>query len=255
MNLLLNVLIVLAVALSGLLVPDRVASGANEASVAAPAGANPAMAAYQLDLGRVGSWLDVCTGAQSILLTDSELCTHGPDPAPPGFDVDEQVQPLLDHVARQQMAGIACDGDGQSGFRVQVLYVHGSDVDSRNDRFRLSIQGWAGAMDQIFQASAAETGGVRDVRFVHDANCQPIVEAVEVSPAGDGNFGATIAELRNQRYNRTDRVYLAFVDTTVASARSGTMTGPVAVSTGTTSDRAIRASTRDAGAETSRPTR
>lgn len=203
MNLLLSIPIALAVAVSGLLGPDRVESGASEAAASLP------------DLGRVGNWLGLCTGPLSLLAT-SELCTHGPDPAPPGFDIDEQVQPLVDQVARQQMAGITCDGDGQSGSRVQVLYVHGSDVASRYDRFRLSIQGWAGAMDQIFQDSAAETGGVRGVRFMHDASCQPIVDAVEVSPAGVGSFDATIAELRNRGYNRTDRIYLAFVDTTSA---------------------------------------
>jgi hypothetical protein len=39
---------------------------------------------------------------------------------------------------------------------------------------------------------------------------------VVVSPAGDFGFNATISELKAQGYNRTDRIYLAFVDTTAA---------------------------------------
>ena len=164
----------------------------------------------------MGRWLDLCDGAASVPLLKSKLCTHGPDTAPAGFDPNTPALPLLDPVARDEMAAIACDGDGRSGYRVQVLYVHASNVESRYEQFRLSIQGWSGQMDRIFQASAAETGGARRVRFVHDASCQPIVTTVTVTPAGDGSFDTTITELKNQGYNRADRIYLAFVDTTAA---------------------------------------
>jgi hypothetical protein len=39
---------------------------------------------------------------------------------------------------------------------------------------------------------------------------------VVVSPRGDDNFDTTISELKSQGYNRKDRIYLAFVDTTAA---------------------------------------
>ncbi len=170
-TLLLNLLIVSGLAISGLLIPGRVASGAGETAVSALSVVNPA--ARQLDLDRVGRWLELCDGAASIPLVESKLCTHGPDPAPAGYDVDKEALPLLDPVARDEM-------------------------------------------DRIFQASAAETSGARAVRFVHDASCQPIVRAVKVSPAGAGNFDASITELKNQGYNRADRIYLAFVDTASA---------------------------------------
>jgi hypothetical protein len=214
MTLLLNLLIVFGLAISGLLIPGRVASGAGESAVSARAVDNSAT--RQLGLERVGNWLKLCDGAASIPLVESKLCTHGPDPAPAGFNAGTQAPLLLDPVARDEMAAIACDGDGQSGYRVQVLYVHASDVRSRSDQLRLSIQGWSVQMDRIFQASAAETGGTRGVRFVHDASCQPVVTAVTVSPAGDGSFDTTITELKNQGFNRADRIYLAFMDTTSA---------------------------------------
>ncbi len=213
-TLFLNIIIVCGLVVSGLLIPGRVVSGAGDAADSSRVAINSA--ARQLDLHRVGRWLELCDGAASIPLVESKLCTHGPDPAPAGFNVETPIPPLLDPVARDEMAAIACDGDGQNGYRVQVLYVHASNVQNRSAHVRLSIQGWVGQMDRIFQASAAETGGARSVRFVHDASCPPVIAAVTVSPAGDGSFDATITELRNQGFNRVDRIYLAFVDTTSA---------------------------------------
>ena len=209
------------------------------------------------DESRVGDWRQFCDSPDSIQLPGSDSCTHGPDPAPPGFTIEQPVQPLAKETSAAETAAIACDGDGQSGYRVQVLYVHASDVTSRYTQYLASIRGWAAAADQIFQASAGETGGSRGLRFVHDASCQPTVQEVKVSANGDGNFGTTISEFKSLGYNRTDRIYLAFVDTRAAGicgiGTSGLMIGPAAP-TGTTPDRATRASTTGAGAGLLRPT-
>ena len=164
---------------------------------------------------RVGDWQEFCTGPDSIPLPSIDLCTHGADPVPAGFDIDQPVELLTDDAALQETAALSCDGDGQTGYRVQVLYVRASDASPRTVSPLASIRGWAGAADQIFRNSAADTGGIRGVRLVHDGTCQPIVQEVTVSPAGDGNFSATVTELANQGYNRTDRIYLAFVDARV----------------------------------------
>ncbi len=141
-------------------------------------------------------------------------CSHGPDPAPPGFTVDQSVRPLSAQSARIQAAAIACDGDGQSGFRVQVLYVRSAEVASRFSEFLPSFRGWAGDANDIFSASAAETGGSRSLRFVQDATCLPAVTEVVVSPSSIGDFWDTVADLRGQGYTRTDRIYLMFTDAT-----------------------------------------
>jgi hypothetical protein len=124
-----------------------------------------------------------CENLRILDLPAGDVCTHGPDPAPPGLEADEPVRRLSVQAASQEMAGIDCDGDGQSGYRVQVLYVRGSDVASRYTQYLNSIRGWAGEADQIFQASAAETGGNRNLRFVQDADCRPLVPEVVVSSA------------------------------------------------------------------------
>jgi len=163
--------------------------------------------------GRVGDWQEQCSGPETIQLRGSELCTHGPDAAPAGFDVTLPVPLLSDTVAADQAAAIACDGDGQSGYRTQVLYVRGSDRPDNYAASVPSIMAWAAETDVIFRASAAETGPTRSLRFVQDpATCRPTAANVVLSPAGDGNFSTTINELWAKGYNRQDRIYLMFVD-------------------------------------------
>jgi hypothetical protein len=159
---------------------------------------------------------NLCSNLRILDLPAGDVCTHGPDPAPPGLDIDEAVEPLSVQAASQEIAALPCDSDGQSGNRVQVLYVRGSDVASRYSQNLPTIRARASEANQIFQASAEETDGIRSLRFVHDATCAPVVPEVVLTSAGDGSFNATINELKAKGYNRTDRIYLAFVDTTSA---------------------------------------
>ena len=161
--------------------------------------------------GRAGNWEDRCKGPAVERLQESNLCTHGPDKPPRGFKVDRHVESLSPQVAAESAAAITCEGDGESGFRVQVLYVYGSN--NNIDQYRSSIQAWTADMDQIFQNSS---GSARRVRFVHDAGCNLVIQDVAVSNASLKDFGAMIKELENQGFNSETRIYLSFVDTTAA---------------------------------------
>ena len=120
------------------------------------------------------------------------LCSHGPDPAPPGVDPS-----VPDVPADFQAASFAiCDGNGVSGKRVQVMYVHASDKPDRYAEFVDSFRGWAAEGDAVYQNSAAETGGMRYIRFVHDADCRITVLNVTVSPSGDDDFWSLTSELK-----------------------------------------------------------
>jgi Fibronectin type III domain len=179
------------------------------------------------------------------------LCTHGPDPAPAGVDVRrrrdfltappaEASAPVAPGVSAVAAAGargagnaarsgaaaatpsplsgtaaagsVACDGDGTSGKRVHVLYVRASDVGDRYATVAGNIRQWAANVDNVVNQSAAETGGSRRVRFVHDAGCTVVVTSVTLSASGDDTFTNTKNELVAKGFNRTDRKYLAFVD-------------------------------------------
>jgi hypothetical protein len=137
-------------------------------------------------------------------------CSHGPDAAFGSMNVSQSVAPLSSAAA-----AITCDGDGVSGKRVQVMYAHASDVPDNYATYLASFQQWAADADADFNSSAAETGGTRHIRFVHDANCMPVVLDVTLSPTGDDVFGYTLNELIGQGYNRSDRDYMLFVDSRI----------------------------------------
>ncbi|WP_371477457.1 RICIN domain-containing protein [Kitasatospora sp. NBC_00315] len=109
---------------------------------------------------------------------------------------------------------VVCDGDGTSGNRVQVLYLHAAGQD-RFAQYLPSFKKWAADTDAIYNASAGETGGVRHVRYVTAPDCTVSVLDVEVSAAALGEFGAANDALAAQGYKRQDRKYMIFADAQV----------------------------------------
>jgi len=163
--------------------------------------------------GRVGHWKDRCTSPAAEQLQESNLCTHGPDKPPAGFKVDKPVKSLSAHVAAESTAGITCEDDGESGYRVQVLYLYLYGSTNNIDKYRSSIQAWTADMDQIFQLSSS---GTRRLRFVHDAGCNLVVQDMAITPESINNFDAMVRELNNKGFNSERRIYLSYVDTTAA---------------------------------------
>jgi len=186
--------------------------------------------------GRKGS---PCVGEYEVVGTGR--CSHGPDEVPPGLQVKTrvaavaparpepklpaEVQPLqlkdavglsgAGTTAAAAPNGVVCDGDGQTGKRVQVLYVRAAGTASRFTQYEASFRTWAAGVDTIYDASAQETGGHRHLRYVTTADCQVDVHEVEV-PAGQlDDFSKTITALKNLGFNRTDRKYMIFAESTV----------------------------------------
>ncbi|MDT4992638.1 MAG: hypothetical protein QOH97_2530 [Actinoplanes sp.] len=110
---------------------------------------------------------------------------------------------------------VACESDGRTGNRVQVLYLHQFGTPSRYTDFVGSIRTWSAGVDQIFDASAGETGGSRHVRFVTTPECRVDVAEVQVPESALGSFTRSIDALQTLGYNRTDRKYLLFADANV----------------------------------------
>src|SRR5437763_1876019 len=153
-----------------------------------------------------------------------DSCSHGPDAAPDGVDVRHRRAPDPWTAPGQLTpgsgtaaagAGVQCYGTGNDGYRVQAIYAHAANVSDRFAQYQASFAQWAGAVDGVFNASAAETGGTRHVRFVTDTSCVPVVDDVTLSTTGDDNLNNTITELRAKGYTRSDRKYLVWVDTNV----------------------------------------
>jgi hypothetical protein len=148
-------------------------------------------------------------------------CTHGPDPAPPGRDV-RQPRDLGDIAALSTgdpsgdsatgPSDVVCTGDGVDGNRVQAVYAYPADGQDNYDAIAPYIRQWAAQADRVFNASAAETGGVRHVRYVTDVSCQVDIAKVALSPEGIANLAGTAADLHAQGLDRSDRKYLVWVD-------------------------------------------
>jgi len=148
-------------------------------------------------------------------LEGSDRCTHGPDRPPPGYTMAADVAPLAPEGEGGTTALAAvCSGDGTSGNRVQALYVHAPGND-RFAQYQSSLVQWVAGIDTIYNESARETGGTRNVRFVHDASCAPIVDDVEISSTALSSFSRMVSELEAQGYNRRDRKYIIFGDARV----------------------------------------
>lgn len=108
---------------------------------------------------------------------------------------------------------VACAGDGRSGKRVQLLYLHEAGSPSRYAKFLNSFRTWAAGVDAIYDASAGETGGSRHIRYVTTPGCRADVVEVQLPGGSLRSFASTIDSLRGLGYNRADRKYLMFADT------------------------------------------
>ncbi|MFD9031298.1 RICIN domain-containing protein [Streptomyces sp. NPDC059567] len=109
---------------------------------------------------------------------------------------------------------VQCDGDGSTGNRVQVVYVHGPDRD-RYAEYAASFRKWAADADLIYSASAKETGGVRHIRYVTAADCTPTVLNIELPSSALSEFNATNRALAGKGLDRRDRKYMIFADAKV----------------------------------------
>src|SRR5918994_3533679 len=164
-----------------------------------------------------------CKTGFVVRLRDKRIgCTHGPDPAPPGHDVRRR-RSLTQLAAASGAEGTAaalaggapsapCFGDGVSGNRVQAVYAYPASGADDYGSVAPLIRRWAAIIDQVYNDSAAETGGIRHVRFVTDADCQVNVVKVPLSSEGVASFGGTANDLAAQGHNRADRKYLVWVD-------------------------------------------
>ncbi|MER7755586.1 RICIN domain-containing protein [Kitasatospora sp. NPDC097643] len=175
-----------------------VAAPAAQAPPLTPTGnAQPPAAA---DLVKNGA--PVLDATQKALLSDS-----GTAAAPQG-DAPQQ------NAAAPAGSALVCEGDGSSGNRVQVVYVH-SPGNDRYAQYLASFKKWAADVDVIYNASAQETGGVRHVRFVTEPDCSASVLNVQISDSEIGDFNASNRALAAQGFNRKDRKYMMFTDAKV----------------------------------------
>ncbi len=147
-------------------------------------------------------------------------CTHGPDPAPDGVDVrvrQEFAAPAAAAATPQAgvaavQVGIPCYGTGSDGYRVQLIYVRLTGSPDRSATLFPNFATWAATANTVYVDSAAQTGGVRNVRFVTDSTCNLVIAKAEVSSTAMSNFSTYVSDLKAMGFNRSDRKYLTWAD-------------------------------------------
>lgn len=168
----------------------------------------------------------LCGGAFEALLDERHpamkqvLCTHGPDPAPEGVDVladrgPDAVAGLPGPSAQTAAEGgsVPCYGTGTDGYRVQLIYARSTTAADRFATYEASFRSWAARLNQVVKDSAAKTGGTRNIRFVTDTACNPVIARVALSSTAMSSFSSMVNALHGQGYTRSDRKYLVWADT------------------------------------------
>jgi hypothetical protein len=204
-------------------------AGVSEVAVAPPAGAQ--LPRDEPDRGLIYAGLrraandSACRGAYEVVSrrpAAQTRCTHGPDPVPADLDPRPGQDPTFRLGEPAPTAGIGdafppgtvgCFGNGTDGYRVQLMYAREAGTPDRYPEYEARFREWAARVDDVFNTSAAKTGGIRHVRYVTDSQCRPVIQRVIVSAAAVDSFSVHLDELENQGYARTDRKYLIWVDT------------------------------------------
>ncbi|GIF86306.1 hypothetical protein [Catellatospora bangladeshensis] len=214
--------LVVAVTLLALLSGTPAAAGPNTAAGAEYTRARPAdnAATGMIWSGLAADRSGPCAGLYRVAGLSTTMCTHGPDPAPAGLDIKRSVAPLPQRAATAAApsALAVCEGDGTSGRRVEVLYVHGTT--NRYSQYVETFRQLAEQVDVIFNESAKATGGERHVRYVTEnvnGACRPVVRDVQIadSALNANDWAPLLNAVKAAGYTRTDRKYLQFVDARV----------------------------------------
>ena len=99
----------------------------------------------------------------------------------------------------------------RGGNAVQGIYAHRAGTDDYST-YTGYLQAYAAAADSVFQGSAAEQGGSRQLRWVTDSSCNPSILDVTISGSASGDFTTMIDELRDRGFTDPSRKYLVWLD-------------------------------------------
>lgn len=119
-----------------------------------------------------------------------------------------------------------CDGDGISGSRVQLLYVHAEGGTDKFAEMEGTIKSWASLMDYNLLEGAQRGGGVRHVRWVHNPDCSPIVLNTSVTAEQIKSHNGIVEGLKARGYKLADRSYLVVYEAPGCGASTGENSSP-----------------------------
>ncbi len=155
-----------------------------------------------------------CEGLTKVSVDGVDFCTHGEDPQL--FGAGAEGDAPAESAARSSASTRAlCVGNGESGPRVQFVYVHHNNGADRLGELLPTFRRLAAEMDNIVDQSARKTGGSLRIRYVTNNQCQVDIDSLSVPANATDGFGSLIQRMREAGYNRLDRKYLMLVDASV----------------------------------------
>jgi hypothetical protein len=131
----------------------------------------------------------------------------------PALHADKPPKDKTKVAASEVVGESQCYGDGQSGNRVQAVYLVASDRTDRYDTVAGQIRTWANGMDAAVNDSAAQQGGSAGIRWACTGGAVDVAK-VTAGPTGDDSLSAVRASLQAAGHGRTDRKYLIWNDAT-----------------------------------------
>lgn len=154
-----------------------------------------------------------CEGLEKIRVEGRTFCTHGDDPQMFGRSSATARDAGIESVSEAGPASRPlCIDDGQSGPRVQMVYVHRDDRASRLNELLPTFRRLVSEMDTIVDQSARQSGGSLRIRFVTNAQCQVDIATLAVPENAMSSFAGTTQQLAAAGYNAENRKYLIMAD-------------------------------------------
>ncbi|MGC5011817.1 RICIN domain-containing protein [Streptosporangium sp. DT93] len=139
----------------------------------------------------------------------------------PGAKIGERVGPKAIASSEATAAAspqlVACDGDGVSGKRVEVLYVREATMPNRYTQFLPMFRAWLANADDAFNDGAATSNRSRHIRYVTTAvsgGCAAVVRNLVVPAGSLVDFNASISAVQALGYTSNDRHYLMLTEGT-----------------------------------------
>jgi hypothetical protein len=204
-----------AAAASAVILVSGLALPASPALAVAPA------AAGATDAGAVTVSTSDCEArAEGLLCREHDSPFRGANHNPPSTarliaDLAAQDAPAAGLVPAQAATagtpGIACDGNGVDGNRVQAVYAYRGTRD-RYASVAPLIRKYAAQVDAVYRYSASAMGGSRRVRWATTSTCVLTVLKVKVGANPEYDMDSWEAQLAARGLNRTDRKYLVWMD-------------------------------------------
>ncbi len=157
-----------------------------------------------------------CDELDKLRVGDRTYCSHGNDPQLFGTTSESAADaPLQGTTTGGSPQRALCIDDGQSGPRVELVYVHRNDRPDRLPQLLPTFRRLASEMDVIVDQSARKTGASLRIRFATNNQCQVEISSLGVPANAIDGFGSSVGKLAEAGFNKIDRKYLMLVDASV----------------------------------------